>query len=155
MSSTEQHVADLRKVFQEIGRQFEVISSTLTNGLHDALSKQDLRVLGFLGSEGPQMMTALADYLNLAGNSVTTIIDRLEERKLVQRQRSDEDRRIVRVQLTDYGDKVCSEMDRAAIQFYQTMLASLTADEQAIFAVLIRKIVRVGFKQTQVATKSE
>ena len=153
MSSVEQRAAELRGVFQEIGRQFQVANSVLTSGLHGTLSSQELRVLDFLGREGPQMMSAVADYLNLAGNSVTTLIDGLEEKSLVHRQRSDEDRRVVRVNLTEYGNKIYNDVDRASLQFYQAMLDPLTGDEQEILSVLIRKVARTGYTPRRAAAE--
>lgn len=154
MSSVEQRAAEVRQVFQEIGRQFQAANSALANGLHGTLSNQERRVLDFLGREGPQMMRALADYLDLAGNSVTTIADGLEEKSLVYRHRSDEDRRVVRVELTEHGHKVYNELDSASLQFYQAILDPLTADEQEIFLVLIRKVARIGFPRGLAAVEN-
>ena len=153
MSSVEQRAAELRGVFQEIGRQFQAANSALADGLHGTLSNQERRVLDCLGREGPQMMSALADYLNLAGNSVTTLIDGLEGKSLVHRQRSDKDRRVVRVDLTEYGHKVYNDVDRASLQFFQAMLDPLTADEQEILSVLIRKVARAGYTPSRAAVE--
>lgn len=153
MSSVEKRTAELRDVFHEIGRQFQAANSVLPNGLHGTLSNQELRILDCLGKEGPQMMSTLADYLNLAGNSVTTIIDGLEKKSLANRQRSDEDRRVVRVKLTEYGHKIYNDVDRATLQFFQAVLDPLTADEQEILSILIRKVARIGYTQRQALAK--
>lgn len=154
MSSVEQRATELRGVFQEVGRQFQAANSALADGLHGTLSNQERRVLDFLGREGPQMMRVLAEYLNLAVNSVTTVADGLEEKRLVRRQRSDEDRRVVRVDLTEYGHKVYREVDSASLQFFQAILDPLTGDEQEILLVLMRKVARMGFSQGLVAVEN-
>lgn len=99
------------------------------------------------------MMRALAEYLNLAVNSVTTVVDGLEEKRLVRRQRSDKDRRVVRVDLTEYGHKVYRVVDSASLQFVQTMLDLLTADEQETFSVLVRKVARTGYTPSPAAVE--
>src|SRR4051794_41853404 len=60
------------------------------------LSLVHLNVLMTLEAEGPLPMGALAEAMDVSQASVTGIVDRMEQRDLVERQRGDEDRRGVR-----------------------------------------------------------
>ena len=94
-------------------------------------------------------MRELAAFLNVAVNSVTSIVDSLEKKDLVRRVRSEEDRRIIRVELTDAGRLIHQDALDVNMQLFRTMLRALSSEEQKIFLMLIRKIVRVG--RTQVS----
>ncbi len=52
----------------------------------------------------------LADRLQIRHHSVVELIDRLESRGLVRRQRSSEDRRKVRVELTPEGERILESL---------------------------------------------
>jgi DNA-binding MarR family transcriptional regulator len=73
----------------------------------------------------------------------------LETKGLLRRQRSAEDRRVVRVELTDAGQetyRTCVEMH---LRFNRSILGTLTEDEQEIVLVLFRKIARAARSQVQ------
>ena len=64
------------------------------------LSAQEIKAMEFLGRGGPCKMRALADYLRLAVSSTTTLVDNLEAKDVVHRERSIEDRRVIMLRLT-------------------------------------------------------
>ena len=105
---------------------------------------RQLRIIEFLGKEGPHMMRELADFLNVAVNSVTTIVDGLEKKSFVHRNRSDQDRRVIRVELTAGGRGVYQVTTEMRFRMLRSMLGALTDDEQEIFMVLFRKIARAA-----------
>jgi DNA-binding MarR family transcriptional regulator len=148
-NSLDRRAADLRDLVEDILRQFQIMNEAVVNGPHVELSCQELRVVEFLGDDGPHMMRELAERLSLAVNSVTTIVDNLESRHLVRRQRSDEDRRKVHVELTDAGRTAYGAALEEKMRLLRGMLAPLTEDEQEIFMVLFRKIARAGRSQVQ------
>lgn len=67
------------------------------------LSLVHLHVLFTLSSEGSMPMSRLAEAMDVSQASATGIVDRMEQRGLVERLRDDEDRRVVRVALADGG----------------------------------------------------
>lgn len=67
------------------------------------LSMVNLQVLMLLAEEGSTPMGALADALDVSQASATGIVDRMEERGLVERVRDEDDRRVVKVTLTETG----------------------------------------------------
>jgi DNA-binding MarR family transcriptional regulator len=67
------------------------------------LSLVHLNVLTVLDMDGTLPMRALAESLDVSQASATGIVDRMEQRGLVERQRDEADRRVIRVALTDEG----------------------------------------------------
>ncbi len=149
MTPLNRKAAELRDTVQEIVRQFQAVNEAVANGPFAHLNMQELRVVEFLGEHGPKMMREVSEFLGLAVNSVTSIVDGLESRALLRRQRSAEDRRVVRVELTDAGQETYRSCVEASLRFYRSILGTLTEDEREIVLVLFRKIARAGRSQVQ------
>jgi MarR family 2-MHQ and catechol resistance regulon transcriptional repressor len=147
MTPLDRKAADLRDIVQDILKQFQSVNATAANGPHVELNMQELRVVELLGNEGPRMMRELAEHLKVAVNSMTSIADGLERKGLVRRHRSEEDRRVVHVELTDPGLEIFKSLSEANMRLFRSMLGALTEDEQEIFLVLFRKIARAGKSQ--------
>jgi DNA-binding MarR family transcriptional regulator len=149
MTNLERRANDLQDLVHEFLRQFECVNATAANGPHVELNVQELRTIERLGVEGPQMMREMAGMLGVAVNSLTSITDGLEKKGLVLRQRSEQDRRIINLELTADGRKVFNSAREMKRKLYRSMLKALTDDEQEIFMLLFRKIARAGSVQLQ------
>jgi DNA-binding MarR family transcriptional regulator len=75
------------------------------------ISMTHLHVLWLLEHHGDVTMTRLADLLDVSLSNATGIIDRMEERGLVERARVPEDRRVVLVRASAKGDRVREEIE--------------------------------------------
>lgn len=69
----------------------------------------------------------IAERLVTRDPDVTRIVDRLEKRELVRRERDAEDRRVVRVFVTESGRKSLARLDAAAKRMPHALLAPLGA----------------------------
>lgn len=149
MGSLETRAKDLGKVVREIIKQFQSLDQQAAQGPHTHLSHQEMRVLEILGETGMQMMRVIAADLSVAVNSLTKIIDHMEENELVERVRSSSDRRVVHVQLTSEGKNIFRILKKSKANFHRSILLALTDDEQEILLVLFRKIARAGSAHEQ------
>ncbi|UAC02139.1 winged helix-turn-helix transcriptional regulator [Dactylosporangium vinaceum] len=68
------------------------------------------RALVVLASRGPQRIADLADTLGINSSNATRNCDRLQRRGLVRRDRDDDDRRAVRVSLTQDGQRLVEQI---------------------------------------------
>ncbi len=136
--------ADLGELMREISEQFRSLNAGAACRRSMELSMQEFRVVEHLGMVGPRMMRELAEHLRLAVNSVTVLVDHLERKGFVSRHRSDEDRRVIRVGLTEMGESAYEDITTGKLRFFRRMLESLTAEEQEMFLLLFRKIAHAG-----------
>ena len=90
------------------------------------------------------MMRELAEHMPVAVNTMTSIVDNLEKKRILQRQRSESDRRVVRVTLTEAGQAAYRAAIDDKVRLMRTMLGMLTEVEQEIFVALFRKIASAG-----------
>jgi DNA-binding MarR family transcriptional regulator len=149
MTALERRANDLQDLVNEFMRQFDCMNTTAATGPHAELNMQELRTIQFIGIAGPQMMREMAGRLGVAVNSLTSITDGLEKKGLVLRQRSEQDRRIINLELTEDGTRIFNSTRDMKLKVYRSMLKALTEDEQEIFMVLFRKIARAGSLQLQ------
>lgn len=144
MPSLSQNASELHSLVQDFLQRFREVDATNANGPQADLSMQELRVVERLGDVHSAKMKELAEYMPLAVNSVTSLVDNLEERGLVKRDRSVEDRRVVNVALTDSGLEVYEAAVAEKRSLLKLMLGALNVDEREVFMTLFRKIARAG-----------
>jgi DNA-binding MarR family transcriptional regulator len=82
----------------------------LRKGAGGVFSLVHLQVLFTLDTDGPLPMSRLAEAMDVSQASATGIVDRMEQRGLVERLRDDNDRRVVRVALAEGGRKTLGVM---------------------------------------------
>lgn len=74
---------------------------------------------------GDMTMSRLADVLNVSDSNATGLVDRMEERGFIQRDRVPTDRRVVLVRVTDAGEKLLKEVDALSDEILRTVLDRL------------------------------
>ena len=107
-----------------------------------ALSLVHVNVLAVLDIDGPMPMGGLAEALDVSQASATGIVDRMEQRGLVERRRIDDDRRVVRVALTDEGRRLIAGMAAERREHLAAMLETLTDAELEGFLLGTRALHR-------------
>ncbi len=106
------------------------------------LSLVHLNVLVLLDLDGSLPMRALAEAMDVSQASATGIVDRMEQRGLVERQRDDEDRRVVRVAVTEEGRELISGMADQRREHLARVVEALTDDELEGFLTGVRAMRR-------------
>jgi DNA-binding MarR family transcriptional regulator len=114
----------------------------LRKGPGGAFSLVHLQVLFTLDSEGPLPMSRLADAMDVSQASATGIVDRMEQRGLVERLRDDADRRVVRVALADGGRQTLGVMASERREHLTQIIDQLTDAELEGFLAGLRGMRR-------------
>jgi DNA-binding MarR family transcriptional regulator len=97
-------------------------------------------VLRRLAQAPGQSQRGLADALGMHAPRLVALIDELEDRGLVTRDRDPDDRRNYAISLTDEGRRVLGELGRVARAHELAMTAALDRDERAQLLELLRRI---------------
>lgn len=92
-------------------------------------------------NNGSVSATAIGREVHLSPSTVVGILDRLEEKGLVERQRSRQDRRIVRVTATQEGVELARKAPSPLQQTLAKSLSELPELEQATIALSLERVV--------------
>jgi MarR family 2-MHQ and catechol resistance regulon transcriptional repressor len=103
------------------------IERTLTE---HKLTENQLAVLEVILHLGPQCQRALAEKLLTSGPSVTLLVDQLEHRGHVRRERNTEDRRFITVQLTAEGRRFIEKIFPGHVEAIVGTFGALTGAQQ-------------------------
>jgi MarR family 2-MHQ and catechol resistance regulon transcriptional repressor len=104
------------------------------------LGVSDFAVLEVLLNKGPQKVNDIGRRVGLTSGSITTAIDRLEERGLVARGLDDVDRRSRIVRLTPAGRAHISEIFTRHMQTLEAAASGLSKAERKSLIDLLKKL---------------
>lgn len=104
------------------------------------LSMQELNVLNTIGDNKSCIMSDIAKNLSLSLSSVTVIVEKLVKSGLVERVRSEEDRRIVYGKLTSEGAKIYQSQIDFLYSMLNKILEKLSLEEQSSLTRVVQKI---------------
>lgn len=112
-------------------------------------SKNEIFVLLLIYRRGEVNMTEIADYINAPLNTATGIINRMEKKKMIQRERSVSDKRVVTVKMADDGLILMKEMIREVVNCGQKVMNDLSAQETQIIFKVVDKVIEVLQQENQ------
>lgn len=104
------------------------------------LSPQSGYALMVLADRGRLTMSDFAEALGVSLSTATRTVERLIEKGLAIRSRIEDDRRVVRVELSEQGRKLTRHFLDQRYEMGRRMLAPLTHAEREMFIELMRKI---------------
>lgn len=87
-------------------------------------------VLAILEADGPMPISALAEAAGSANSTISGVVDRLEKMNLVQRIRSDSDRRVIYVATTEKFQEGLQQLQNNASSQFSRTLDRLSSEEQ-------------------------
>ena len=108
------------------------------------LTHGQFAVLEALLHLGPLNQCDVARKLLRSGGNLTVVIDNLEKRSLVRRERQKTDRRMVTVSLTPAGQTLIAGIFPSHARAIAREMSRLTPDEQNTLRALCRKLGRGG-----------
>ncbi|MEZ4438047.1 MAG: MarR family transcriptional regulator [Polyangiaceae bacterium] len=122
-------------------------SRRLTKGLarQFGLTGPQLTVIKLLEQLGDLSLSSLSSRIKANNSTVTGIIDRMEREDLVVRERSEQDRRVVLIRLTDRGRELASRIEVEPMALFREALRSLPeTDVEDLFRILgqLQRFVR-------------
>lgn len=126
----------------ELLRQFKLEPGMLAGSAYADLHANDVGLLMVLAGEGAWTVRGVAQALSAPDSTVSSALDRLEGRGLVERSRLDSDRRVMRVALTAEGRGLAERLRAAQIDNCRTMLGRLAPEDRDVLVRLVTEAAR-------------
>lgn len=111
----------LVKLFQEI---MDIEEKALITSEFQDISVNDMHIMEAIGEEGSKNMSSVAKLLSVTVGTLTIAMNNLVKKGYVHRVRSEEDRRVVLISLTEKG-KAANRHHR---KFHEGMIQALVKD---------------------------
>jgi len=102
-----------------------------------------LLCLQTIAAEGPLTQLALSQRVHLSASTVVGILDRLEHKQLVKRERDTKDRRRIFVGVTAAGRKLLTKAPSPLQDALAAALSDIGELEQATIALSLRRVVEL------------
>ncbi|MDQ6418547.1 MarR family transcriptional regulator [Paenibacillus sp. LHD-117] len=134
---------DLMKELDEVFREVRklIMAEWNRNNIH-GLNMTHGRMLIIISESGEIRSSELAEKLSITNGGVTGLADRLIELGFVKRERSEQDRRAVRLMLTDEGKAIIGEMMKTRERVMMKLFDNLTEESMITGIELFRQMSR-------------
>lgn len=113
----------------------------LITGEFKDISYNDMHIIEAIGIREPKNMSSIAKTLSVTTGTLTIAVNGLVRKGYVNRVRSEEDRRVVLISLTDKGRRAYQHH----AQFHDKMIRAVSADmEEGEMEVLVRSLNKLN-----------
>ena len=144
-------------VFDLIDQVKVIISEDIWENILMNCTKNELFVLMLLYRKSDVNMTQIAEYIGAPLNTTTGIMGRMEKKDMIRRVRSESDKRVVTIVLTEFGRKQVGDIFGMFLQYGQIVISTLSAEELTLLSGVVGKVVAIlqNNKQLSVATEKK
>ncbi len=112
------------------------------------ITNNDMHIIEAIGLSGENTMSSVAKKLKITAGALTTAVNALVRKAYVKRERSEEDRRVVYIALTEKGEKAFYHHEQFHRQMTNAVIEKLD-DEEIDALVKMLKDISAFFRSYQ------
>jgi DNA-binding MarR family transcriptional regulator len=143
LKQTKPFASPEEEVYLSVVRTAEMLVSCASETLKQAdltpTQYNALRILRGAGQKGASC-SEIGERMVTKDSDITRLLDRLETRGLVSRERETKDRRRIMTRITDAGLRVLAELDKPIVQCHRRQLGHLGEKQLASLAKLLETV---------------
>ena len=119
----------------------------------DGICASDLGILERLSRKGPQPVNDLGRRIGLTSGSITTAVQRLRAKGMVETLRGEKDRRVVSVSATSGGKELADRLTKRRAGALETIFSDYSSRERELLQGLLKKVRKAteGYQQHSTA----
>lgn len=134
---------ELLRLRRNMGRAEEALADLERLLLEDtSLCPTDLSILERLERKGPEPVNSLGQRVGLTSGSITTAVQRLRKRGLVDTARSVKDKRVVSVTISAPGVQLARRLSKHRAEALETVFTSWSSRERGLLQSLLKRLRR-------------
>lgn len=144
----------------QVGRLIKQVFGSLLRSVENRMQPLELTAMQWeplllLSLGRADTVAALARECRVDCGGMTRLLDRLEQKQLLQRQRSDSDRRVVHLMLTDKGREVAADIPQVVREELQRHLCDFTPDEMRLLVRFLDRMLGNAAESAPVAEEQQ
>jgi MarR family transcriptional regulator, organic hydroperoxide resistance regulator len=129
-----------------LGYRIKLLSQLLARTFQEQLEPYGLTVFHWvvlccLWEEDGLATSTIGERLQQVGGTLTGVLDRMEERGVVRRERDCRDRRIWRIWLTEAGKELETVLPPIAMEVREQALAGISTEERKLLSELLDRAI--------------
>ena len=104
------------------------------------LTGPQVTAIKLLDGIGQLSLSDLSNRMSAKNSTITGLVDRMVRDGLVERRRSEQDRRVVLIELTEKGKSLAPKIPVTAMELFAGALRSLSSEEQRQLMAIVAKL---------------
>ena len=134
-------ISTLNEMLVKLFRSINVIEErAIRTGEYQDVTANDMHVIEAIGTEGAKNMTSVARALDVTTGTLTIAVNSLVKKGYVDRVRSEEDRRVVLISLSEKGRRAYLHHRKFHDEMIGVIVEELTEEEQQVLEKALRKL---------------
>ena len=122
-----QSISQIIKLNKDINKS---LRHKFHHSIHDSgFTLPQLSVISMLEKHGEQKVSELSLKIGLSDSTVSGILDRLEQKDIIRRERTKDDRRVVKISLTGKSKGFCNDFRQKREEYFTQLLKNLSEQE--------------------------
>lgn len=147
-------ISTLNELLVKLFRNINVIEErAIRTGEYRDVTANDMHVIEAIGTEEAKNMTSVARSLDVTTGTLTIAVNSLVKKGYVNRVRSEEDRRVVLISLSEKGKRAYLHHRQFHDRMINVVVEELTEEEQQVLEKALNKLNQF-FKKTADRTAS-
>jgi DNA-binding MarR family transcriptional regulator len=143
-----------------VGRLIKLVYSSIRRGIDQRMQALGLTAMQWepvflLRLRRADTVAALARECQIDCGGMTRMLDRLEEKHLLKRRRSEQDRRVVHLQLTAKGKTVAEQVLPVVMDELQAHLRAFTPRETSMLTRLLERMLANGARSAAAGARTQ
>ncbi len=119
------------------------------------ITNNDMHIIEAIGNDEPRSMSVIAKSLNITVGTLTTNMNSLEDKKYILRERSQTDKRVVLVKLTEKGRKAFFHHRDFHRRMIHSIVKDLEEDEMKVLIRCLQNLTKFFDEQNDKKTKRQ
>jgi len=132
--------SDVRRIAASLVKLQKMLNTALMQHPEMPVTLPQLMLLNLTCLHGPCRLTTLAEKIEVKPSAVTVMVDRLEKRGLVRRVQDPDDRRAVRVEITEEGRDVLDKARELRNEVLGGFMNRLDPEEARLLADSLERL---------------
>jgi MarR family transcriptional regulator, 2-MHQ and catechol-resistance regulon repressor len=128
-------------LFIVLSRAYNWVNAHVTRDIrHYGLNPTEFGILELLYHQGPLPLQQIGEKILISSGNITYAVDKLEQKQLLMRQASPQDRRVTFAEITPQGHELLATIFPQHEEVIRAAVDGLTPEEQAQAIVLLKKL---------------
>ncbi len=129
------------KLFVVLSKAYKVLEDFVAKDMKTyGISASEFNILVLLYEKGQMQLQQIGEKTLVTSGSITYNIDKLEQRKWIQRMPSSTDRRVIFAQITPEGAELFQRIFPAHADAIHSVMESVTSEEKEAAIELLKKL---------------